>query len=190
MVHWIVAPATIRRLTLGCAALFVILLGSYWVVARAQTPSQVVTTVFPGAQPDGTVLLPNGWKLSPTGRHLFTGPMPLNVVTTPDAKYAVVSNDGLSKPTFTIVDLAKWTVKSTVTLDAAWLGLAWHPDGTRLYSAGAGQNNVQEFTYADGTLTKARTFALPEVSAGETFVGGGWPSIPTAARFTPRACSR
>jgi YVTN family beta-propeller protein len=40
-----------------------------------------------------------------------------------------------------------------------------------LYSAGAGQNNVQEFIYADGTLTKARTFALPAMS-GETFVGG------------------
>jgi DNA-binding beta-propeller fold protein YncE len=115
--------------------------------------------------------LPNGWKLAPTGRHLFTGPMPLNVVASPDGKYAIVTSDGISKPSFTVVDLAKWTIKSTVPLDSAWLGLVWHPDGTKLYSAGAGQNNVQEFTYVDGTLTKARTFALPSRD-GETFVGG------------------
>jgi YVTN family beta-propeller protein len=170
MVHRIVLPATIRRLTLGCAALFVIVLCSSWAVARAQTLSQTAT-LLPGAQADGTILLPNGWKLSPTGRHLSTGPMPLNVVTTPDGKYAIVTSDGISKPSLTVVDLAKWTVKTTVALDAAWLGLAWHPDGTKLYSAGAGQNNVQEFTYVDGSLTKARTFSLPAI-AGETFVGG------------------
>ena len=170
MVHRIVLLATIRRLTLGCAALFVIVLCSCWAVARAQTLSQTAT-VLPGAQADGTLLLPNGWKLSPTGRHLFTGPMPLNVVTTPDGKYAIVTSDGIAKPSFTIVDLAKWTVKNTVALDSAWLGLAWHPDGSKLYSAGAGQNNVQEFTYVDGSLTKARTFSLPAVT-GETFAGG------------------
>ena len=37
-------------------------------------------------------------------------------------------------------------------------GLVWHPDGAKLYSAGANQNTVQEFSYADGVLTKARLF--------------------------------
>ena len=170
MVDRIVLPASIRRLTLGCVALFVIVLCSFWAGARAQTLTQT-STVLPGTQADGTMLLPNGWKLSPTGRHLFLGPMPLNVVTTPDGKYAIVTNDGLSKPSLTIVDLAKWTIKNTVQVDSAWYGLAWHPDGTKLYSAGASLNNIQEFTYVDGTLTKARTFNLPSVT-GETFAGG------------------
>jgi DNA-binding beta-propeller fold protein YncE len=127
---------------------------------------------MPGTQADGTLLLPNGWKLSPTGRHLFVGPMPLNIVTTPDGKYAIVTSDGLSKPTLTIVDLAKWTIKNTVQVDSAWYGLAWHPDGTKLYSAGAAQNNIQEFAYVDGTLTKARTFNLPGTAAADSFAGG------------------
>jgi DNA-binding beta-propeller fold protein YncE len=170
MVQRIVLPATIRRLTLGCAALFVIVLGSYWAVARAQTFTPP-PTIHPGAQADGTTLLANGWKLAPTGRHLFVGPMPLNVVTTPDGKYVIVTSDGIAKPSLTIVDIATWTVKSTVAVDSAWLGLVWHPDGTRLYSAGAALNNVQEFTYVDGTLSKSRTFSLP-AATGETFVGG------------------
>ncbi|HEY7287854.1 MAG TPA: alkaline phosphatase family protein [Vicinamibacterales bacterium] len=119
------------------------------------------------------MLLPNGWKVAPAGRHLFIGSLPLNIIITPDNKYAIVTSDGISKPSLTIIDLAKWTVKTTLTVDAAWLGLVWHPDGTKLYSAGASQNNVQEFTYVDGTLTKARTFNLPPVTGGgETFVGG------------------
>ena len=72
---------------------------------------------------------------------------------------------------FMIVDIASWTVKGTVPLDHAWYGLAWHPDGTRLYSGGAGQNNVQEFNYANGVITRARTFALPAVT-GQSFAGG------------------
>lgn len=171
MVHWIELPASIRRLTLGCVAFFAIVLFSFWAGARAQTVTQT-STVIPGTQPDGTLLLPNGWKLSPTGRHLSVGPMPLNVVTTPDGKYAIVTNDGLSKPSLTVVDLAKWAVKNTVQVDSAWYGLAWHPDGTKLYSAGASLNNIQEFTYADGTLTKARTFNLPGMAAADTFAGG------------------
>src|SRR5205085_11935377 len=56
-------------------------------------------------------------------------------------------------------------------IENAWYGLAWSADGTKLYVAGASQNNVQEFAYADGVLTKARTFALGGFGV-DTFVGG------------------
>jgi DNA-binding beta-propeller fold protein YncE len=117
------------------------------------------------------MLLPNGWRIAPAGKSLALSTLPLNIVTSPDGKYAVITNNGLMKPTISIVDLGNWSVKSTMTVDNAWLGLAWSLDGTKLYSAGGAQNNVQEFSWADGALTRARTFALPAQS-GETFVGG------------------
>src|SRR5207247_1342342 len=80
-------------------------------------------------------------------------------------------NNGLMKPSLSVIEIATWTVKSTLVIDQAWLGLVWHPDGTKLYSAGANQNTVQEFAYADGVLTKARLFNLPGAS-GDTFAGG------------------
>jgi DNA-binding beta-propeller fold protein YncE len=172
MTFRIVLPAPIRRLTLGSAGVALLFFGSIWVVARAQTtPTQVYAV--PGAQADGSVLLSNGWKVAPTGKSLSIGPMPLNVVLSPDNKYAIVTNNGISRPAFTVVDLAKWTIKSVVTIDDAWLGLVWHPDGTKLYSAGAVKNNVQEFSYVDGSLTRARTFALPaKEDPNQTFTGG------------------
>ena len=137
---------------------------------RAQTAPAV--SAMPGKQSDGTTLLPNGWRVQPAGKHLRVGDMPLNLMQTPDSNYLIVTSNGLAKPSFSIVDLASWKVTSTMPLDNAWLGLIWHPDGARLYSAGANQNNVQEFNYANGVITRARTFALPAVATGQSFAGG------------------
>jgi YVTN family beta-propeller protein len=126
---------------------------------------------LPGTMGDGTTMLPNGWRIQPAGKHVRVGDMPLNLVQTPDSKYLVVTSNGLQRPSFSIIDVASWSVKSTMPLDHAWYGLVWHPDGARLYSAGAGQNNVQEFNYANGAITRARTFALPAVT-GQSFAGG------------------
>jgi DNA-binding beta-propeller fold protein YncE len=120
---------------------------------------------------DGTTLLPNGWRIQPAGKHVKVGDMPLNVVQTPDSRYLIITSNGLARPSFSVVDVASWSIKNTMQLDHAWYGLVWHPDGTKLYSAGAGQNNVQEFKYADGAITRARTFALPAVT-GQSFAGG------------------
>jgi len=137
---------------------------------RAQTVAPPASGA-PGALADGSTLLANGWRLSPAGRHLVVGSLPLNVVLSPDGRYAVINNNGVNRPSFTVIDIASWTVKGTTQVDAAWLGLVFSPDGTRLYSSGAAQNNVQEYTFADGVITRARTFALPAV-AGESFAGG------------------
>lgn len=164
-----VSSATIRRSFLGFAALL-LAVGANAILTRAQSAPSAPISV-PGALADGTTLLPNGWRLAPAGRHLKTGSLPLNLVVSPDGRYAVVTNNGINKPSFTVIDIASWTIKSTTPLDSAWYGLVWHPDGTKLYSAGAARNNIQEFTFANGTIARARTFALPEMT-GETFAGG------------------
>jgi YVTN family beta-propeller protein len=169
MVSVVGSHTTIRRSIFGFAALFVAV-GANAILTRAQ-PASLVATSVPGVLTDGTTLLPNGWRVAPAGRHLKTGSLPLNLIVSPDGRYAVVTNNGVNKPSFTVVDIATWTIRSTTTLDSAWYGLVWHPDGTKLYSAGAAQNNIQEFTFADGTITRARTFALP-ATTGETFAGG------------------
>jgi DNA-binding beta-propeller fold protein YncE len=173
MVHVVVSPATIgrrrSRSLLSFTALAIAVVGSALYVRAQSAPA--ASTQVPGALSDGTTLLPNGWRLAPAGRHVKVGTLPLNIVTSPDGKYGVITNNGVNRPTLSVVDIATWTVKTTATVDAAWLGLVFSPDGTKLYSSGAGQNNVQEFAFADGAITRARTFALPTVAA-ESFAGG------------------
>jgi len=169
MTH-LVSPTTMRRLTLGLTALALALAGSRFVtVAQSGTPLAILT---PGAAADGTVMLPNGWRLTPTGRTLPLSDLPINVVLSPDGRFAVIEHNGLARPSLSVVDVAAWNVVSSFALDAAWYGLAFSLDGKNIYVGGAAQNNVQELAFAsDGTLTRGRTFALP-AATGDTFAGG------------------
>ena len=65
----------------------------------------------------------------------------------------IVTNNGLLMPTLTTVDIASWSIRNTTTIDHAWYGLVWHPDGTKLYAGDGALNTVVEFTYADGVVT-------------------------------------
>jgi YVTN family beta-propeller protein len=136
---------------------------------------------WPGRVQAGVTLLPNGWTIAPVGRHAYVGDLPLAQVLSPDGRYVIITNNGYAKPSLTIYDLQNQYVKGRVPLDHAWLGLTWHPDGQRLYSAGAAQNTVQEMTWASGRLTKSAVIKIaePDAVAGGTgaraksgFVGG------------------
>ena len=169
MVRRVVSRTTIRCLSVGCPLLIVAAVCTAVLAVAQSNPIHI--TAVPGKLDDGSVLLPNGWRVAPAGKHLVVGTLPLNVVVTADGRYAIVATSGLMKPALTVIDIATWTVKNTYQLDNAWYGLAWSPDSAKLYVGGGGQNNVQEFAYADGALVKARTLALPG-QAGETFAGG------------------
>jgi sugar lactone lactonase YvrE len=167
MVHHVVSPSTTRAGVLSAA---VLLLAATTALIRAQYVPPPATAA-PGAMSDGSMLLPNGWRIAPAGKHLALSTLPLNAVVSPDGRYAVITNNGLVKPSLTSVDLNAWSIATTTAVDHTWLGLAFHPDGTKLYASGAGQNSVQEFGYADGAVTRTRTIALPAYS-GDTMVGG------------------
>src|SRR5713101_2179033 len=125
----------------------------------------------PGPQGSGVTLLPNGWRIAPAGRHITVGDLPLAMVESADGRYLIVSNNGYAKPTLVVVDIERMIVNSRALLDNAWLGLAWHPDGTRLYSSGAGESTVKELEWANGRLTPGASFVLRRPSK-ESFVAG------------------
>ena len=130
-------PGLLLLLTALCTATT----GLVAVAQRGAAPPRL-----PGARA-GVMQLPNGWRIAPTGRHAPIGDLPLNMVWSPDGRYLIVTNNGWSKPTLTIFDTANFYIRSTVALEHAWLGLAWHPDGMRLFSSGAAQNVVNTLTW-------------------------------------------
>jgi YVTN family beta-propeller protein len=155
-----------KNLLLGVTAAAVFVCGYFGMAPAAQRAAEAARR--PGALGDGTLLLPNGWRIAPAGRHLPVGDLPLAFVFSPDGADLIVTNNGYDKPTLTIVDARSFSVRSTVPVEQAWLGLAWHPDRRRLYSTGG--NLVQEFAYEEGTLKSLRVFALPR---SPTALGGG-----------------
>jgi YVTN family beta-propeller protein len=142
---------------------------SRWLVAGAFVLALLIATVTSGdSAPDrpgpiggGVTLLPNGWKIAPAGRHLQVGHLPLAMLESPDGRSLLVATNGFAKPAVTVVDLDQESVRESVVVDYAWLGLAWHPDGQRVYVSGGGNNSVHEMYFVSGKLTRG-----PDVSLG------------------------
>src|SRR5947209_7600107 len=109
MVRSVVSPTTIRRFCVGCLAIAAVALCTA-ILTRAQTGISSPAAA-PGKLDDGTTLLANGWRVSPTGKHLAVGTLPLNIVVTPDRRYAIVTSNGLQKPALHVIDIAKWAIK-------------------------------------------------------------------------------
>ena len=125
----------------------------------------------PGPLGEGVTLLPNGWRIAPAGSHVDAGDLPLAMALHPDGHHLVITNNGWSKPSLRVVELATRQVIQQLPLDNAWLGLVWHPDGRRLFSSGAADNSIREVAWRDGKLVPGRTIVLapPQKSAA----GGG-----------------
>ncbi len=133
----------------------------------------------PGSLGHGVTLLPNGWKIAPAGEHLTVGDLPLALVPSPDGRYVIVSNNGYGTPTLAVVDLRTFLVTERTTVRNSWLGLAFHPDGKRLFVSTAAEGGVRSFNWDSGSLKGpgaaggfvwGRAGQQPRANAG--FVGG------------------
>jgi DNA-binding beta-propeller fold protein YncE len=125
---------------------------------RAATPPPLVERELPGLRKDGFVQLPNQWRLKPAGRHIELGDFPVNIALHPTGQYAAVLQAGFKDHEVVIVDLnAKRTrVISRATIDQAFYGLTFSPDGRQLYASGGEFESVNVFDFDRGYLTRAR----------------------------------
>ncbi len=141
-------------------------------IVAATLPLVLLGSDIPGPLGKGATLLPNGWRIAPAGRHVMVGDLPLAMLVTPDGRWAIVTNNGYDKPTLTVVELDTLSSPDPRTPVAdAWLGLAWHPDGRRLYASGGADGMVREMLWRPGKLTAGRTFAVGK-AVKEGFLGG------------------
>ena len=110
-------------------------------------------SLIPGARDGSRILLPNGWSLSPAGRQLDIGELPLNMAVTPDDHYLITTDNGTAEQTLSIVDLEKWALVRKVPIPKAWVGLRMFDSGRRLLVSGGNDNLVYVFGFRDGNLT-------------------------------------
>src|SRR5437868_15539466 len=82
------------------------------------------------------VQLPNGWSLTPVGKSLPLGDLPLNIAVSPTKKYLAITNNGESKHTLQLIDVQRQTVLHTVKILKAWYGLKFSADKEFLYASG------------------------------------------------------
>ncbi len=99
-----------------------------------------------------TVSLPNGWKLTPVGKLLPLGDLPLNIAVSPSKKLAAVTNNGESDQTIQLVDIEKQEILDSIIIGKAWLGLAFSDDGNYLYASGGNDNIIIRYAIRNNRL--------------------------------------
>jgi DNA-binding beta-propeller fold protein YncE len=107
--------------------------------------------------------LPTGARLDPAGRTFDVGNMPLAIVGAPgDPNRAVVLLSGWRQQGLQVVDLAAGRVVQTVDQPAAFLGLAFSPDGGTLYAAGGDEDAVFRYRWQNGVVHLDGRIALAD----------------------------
>src|SRR5260370_31931203 len=126
----------------------------------------LVTRLSPGPQPDGTTLLPSGWRIRPAGRLVGVGTLPLNLVTLSDGSL-LVSNDGYGANGPMRIDPVTGEVVGRPAPRAAWLGLARTGGDWRdtVWASGAGTDRVYRLAWQGGMTWTTDTVALADTSA-------------------------
>lgn len=113
--------------------------------ASAQTSAQLNAS---------RVLLPNGWALTPVGKQLQLGDLPLNLVVSKDKKLLAVTNNGQSKQNLQLIDVASGKIISDIPIDKSWYGLDFSSDGQFLYASGGHDNVINRYTTTGGLKLK------------------------------------
>ena len=103
-----------------------------------------LTTV--NAQLPSPVVLPNGWSLTPLGRSLSLGDLPLNMAVTHSGKRMAVSNNGQSGHSIQYIDVASEKILHDMPIDKAWYGLAFSDDDQLLYVSAGHDNKINIYS--------------------------------------------
>ena len=132
---------------------------SFFLVACVLQP--VVAQQRPGLQENTSqVLLPNGWKISPAGRSILLGDLPLNMQLSTSGKYLAVTNNGQSTQSVQLIDPKTERILDSCILGKSWYGLAFSHDEQHLYVSGANDNWILNFPIKAGKLGKSDTLTL------------------------------
>jgi len=106
------------------------------------------------------VLLPNGWQLTPVGKLLPLGDLPLNIAVAPSEKIAAVTNNGQSTQSIELIDLDRQVVLDSIEIRKSWLGLTFSSDGKYLYASGGNDNIILKYSVANNRLVIADTVKI------------------------------
>ncbi|MFA6944838.1 MAG: bifunctional YncE family protein/alkaline phosphatase family protein [Pedobacter sp.] len=120
----------------------------------------------PNSNNSSKVLLPNGWSLSPAGRSVQLGDLPLNIQISPSRKLMAVTNNGQSKQSIQLIDPQGEKILHEQPIRKAWYGLKFSADEKKLYASGANDNIILVYPIVNRKLAAADTLVL----------GKGWPA--------------
>lgn len=104
--------------------------------------------------------LPTGAQLDPAGRSTDVGNFPIAAVLSPDGARIILLLDGWRQQGIQVLDRATGAVLQTLAQPAAFVGLAFAPDGHTLYASGGNQDVIYRYGWAGDRATLADSLVL------------------------------
>ncbi|MCI0704515.1 MAG: beta-propeller fold lactonase family protein, partial [Planctomycetia bacterium] len=109
--------------------------------------------MFAGPTKDG-FLLPNGWHLTPVGKHVEIADLPLNIHPLKNNRYALVTTNGFNQHDLSVVDLKEGKVVTAKWARQSWFGFAVSKAEDKVWWSGGGNGYLHTFDLKDTKLTR------------------------------------
>jgi YVTN family beta-propeller protein len=106
------------------------------------------------------VKLPNGWSLTPVGKSIPLGDLPLNIAVSKTHRFAAVTNDGESTQTIQLLDAVTDRQLDQVEISRAWGGIVFSADERSLYVSGGDNNWIVRYDISNKKLNARDTIKL------------------------------
>jgi YVTN family beta-propeller protein len=123
---------------------------------------QPAPSIRPGPGAEGRRLA-TGQSLDPAGVVRPVGSMPLAMVSAPGGQRLVLLMNGYRQQGIQVVDRTG-DVRQTALQPAAFLGLAFSPDGSTLYASGGNRDLIYRYRWAGDSVSLADSLVLQATS--------------------------
>lgn len=107
-----------------------------------------------------SVTLPNGWSLSPAGRSLEVGDLPLNIAVSANQQRIAVTNNGQSKQSIQLIDPIQEKILDQIEIPKSFYGLKFSKDGQYLYASGGNDNCIRKYAIRQDKLVQEDSLVL------------------------------
>ncbi len=132
----------------------------------------LLTFIHLFAQQTSKLTLPNGWSLSPAGKSLPLGDLPLNAAFSPNHKFLAVTNNGQGTQSIQLIDAIHQQLLDSRTVDVAWLGLCWSHDSRFLFASGGNGNYILKLGVKENKFISSDTIRLGEAWPTKISIAG------------------
>ncbi len=106
------------------------------------------------------VLLPNGWTLSPAGRSLPLGDLPLNIAVSASKKLMAVTNNGQSVQSIQLLNPTTEQILDNLIVPKSWYGLKFSANEKYLYASGGNDNWILKYSIINNKLVLTDSIIL------------------------------
>jgi YVTN family beta-propeller protein len=90
--------------------------------------------------------------LTPVGKIIPLGDLPLNIAVSPSKNMAAVTNNGQSVQTIQLIDVKRQVILDSIIIGKSWLGLTFSADSKYLYASGGNDNIIIRYSIVNRHL--------------------------------------